>query len=59
MKVKKVVYKKIPKKEGAWGIAWHDKKNELEVIKSAMGKVKGLKGYLLERKQNCLHVDCQ
>jgi len=28
MKVKKVVYKKIPKKEGAWGIAWHDKKND-------------------------------
>ena len=36
----------------------HDPTNELEVIKKAMGKVKGLKGYLLERKQNCLHVDC-
>ena len=36
----------------------HDPTNELEVIKKAMGKVKGLKGYLLERKQNCLHIDC-
>jgi len=36
----------------------HDPTNELAVIQSAMGKVKGLKGYLLERKQNCLHVDC-
>lgn len=35
----------------------HDPTNELEVIKGAMGKVRGLKGYLLERKQNCLHVD--
>lgn len=33
--------------------------NELAVIKNAMGKVKGLKGYLLERNQNCLHCDCQ
>lgn len=31
--------------------------NELEVIKGAMGKVKGLKGYLLERNNNCLHCD--
>lgn len=36
----------------------HDPTNELEVIKKAMGKVKGLKGYLLERKNNCLHIDC-
>lgn len=36
----------------------HDPTNELAVIKNAMGKVRGLKGYLLERKQNCLHVDC-
>ena len=33
--------------------------NELRVIESAMGKVKGLKGFLLERNQNCLHVDVQ
>lgn len=33
--------------------------NELKVIEQANGKVKGLKGYLLERNQNCLHVDCQ
>jgi hypothetical protein len=33
--------------------------NETEVIKHALAdKLKGLKGYLLERKQNCLHVDC-
>lgn len=36
----------------------HDPTNELAVIKTAMGHVKGLKGYLLERKQNCLHIDC-
>lgn len=37
----------------------HDPTNELEVIKKALAdKLKGLKGYLLERKQNCLHVDC-
>ncbi len=36
----------------------HDPSNELTVIIAALGKVKGLKGYLLERKQNCLHVDC-
>lgn len=37
----------------------HDPTNELAVIKTAMfDKLKGLKGYLLERKQNCLHVDC-
>jgi hypothetical protein len=28
MKVKKVIYKKIPAKEKALGIAWHDKKND-------------------------------
>jgi len=33
--------------------------NELRVIESAMGKVKGLKGFLLERNQNCLHIDVQ
>lgn len=33
-------------------------KNETEVVHKAMGKVKGLKGYLIERNQNCLHVDC-
>lgn len=38
----------------------HDPTNELEVIKKALAdKLPGLKGYLLERKQNCLHVDCQ
>lgn len=31
--------------------------NELAVIKSAMGKIKALRGYLLERNNNCLHVD--
>jgi len=31
--------------------------NELRVMESAMGKVKGLKGFLLERNQNCLHID--
>jgi hypothetical protein len=31
---------------------------ETEVIKSAIGKVKGLKGYLLERNNNAIHVDC-
>lgn len=36
----------------------HDPTNELEVIKKALAdKLPGLKGYLLERKQNCLHVD--
>jgi hypothetical protein len=33
--------------------------NELAVLKQATGKVKGLKGYLLERNNNCLHVDCR
>jgi hypothetical protein len=32
--------------------------NELAIIKEAKGKVKGIKGYLLERNNNCLHVDC-
>lgn len=32
--------------------------NELSVLKSAMPKITGLKGYLLERNNNCLHVDC-
>lgn len=37
----------------------HDPTNELAVIKKALAdKLPGLKGYLLERKQNCLHIDC-
>lgn len=32
---------------------------EFKVILSAMGHVKGLKGYLTERNNNCLHIDCQ
>lgn len=37
----------------------HDPTNELEVIKKALAdKLPGLKGYLLERAQNCLHCDC-
>lgn len=31
--------------------------DELRVIKSAEGKIKALRGYLLERNNNCLHVD--
>ena len=31
---------------------------EIRVIEVAMGKVKGLKGYLIERNNNCVHVDC-
>jgi len=31
--------------------------NETKVIKGAIGNVKGLKGCLPERNQNCLHVD--
>jgi hypothetical protein len=31
--------------------------NELNIIKLAMGKIKALRGYLLERNNNCLHVD--
>jgi hypothetical protein len=33
--------------------------NEAKVIESAKGKVKGLKGYLIERNNNAIHVDCQ
>jgi len=33
--------------------------NEAQVIERAMGNVTGLKGYLVERNQNCVHVDCQ
>lgn len=37
----------------------HDPTNELAVIKTAIAdKLPGLKGFLLERNQNCLHVDC-
>ena len=32
--------------------------DEAQLIEKAMGKVKGLKGYLIERNQNCVHVDC-
>lgn len=32
--------------------------DEAQVIEKAMGKVVGLKGYLIERNQNCVHVDC-
>lgn len=33
--------------------------NELEVIKQAMkANLKGLRGYLIERNNNCLHIDC-
>jgi len=31
--------------------------NEAKVIQGAMGKVKGLKGYLIERNNNAIHVD--
>ena len=31
--------------------------NETKVIEKAMGKVKGLKGYLIERNNNAIHVD--
>ena len=31
--------------------------DEAKVIEKAMGKVKGLKGYLIERNNNCVHVD--
>ncbi|HMG93458.1 MAG TPA: hypothetical protein VK589_25545 [Chryseolinea sp.] len=31
--------------------------NEAQVIEKAMGKVKGLKGYLIERNNNAIHVD--
>jgi len=30
-----------------------------DVIKNSMGKVAGLKGYLIEPKNNCVHVDCE
>jgi hypothetical protein len=32
--------------------------NEALVIERAKGKVKGLKGYLIERNNNAIHVDC-
>lgn len=32
--------------------------NESLVLERAMGNVTGLKGYLIERNQNCVHVDC-
>jgi hypothetical protein len=33
--------------------------NEAQVLERAMGNVKGLKGYLVERNNNAVHVDCQ
>lgn len=49
-----------------WGKAFdigggldHDISNEIEVVQKALNdKVQGLKGYLAERKNNCVHVDC-
>jgi hypothetical protein len=32
--------------------------DELEVLQSARGKVKGLKDFLVERTNNAIHVDC-
>ena len=32
--------------------------NEAIVMEQAMGNVKGLKGYLIERNNNAIHVDC-
>lgn len=32
---------------------------EALVMRSAVGKVPGLKGYLIERNNNAIHVDCQ
>ncbi len=38
----------------------HDISNELKIVQLALSeKLKGLKGYLAERKQNCLHIDCE
>lgn len=38
----------------------HDPSNELARVKQALeAKLPGLKGYTLERKNNCLHVDCE
>lgn len=31
---------------------------EIAVIKSAMGKVKGMRGYLAEHANNAVHIDC-
>lgn len=31
---------------------------EAAVVAKAIGRVHGLKGYLLERNQNCVHIDC-
>jgi hypothetical protein len=33
--------------------------NELAVIKKALGNVKGLVGYVAERNNNCVHIDCK
>lgn len=37
----------------------HDITNELEIAKICLDKrVPGMKGYLAERKNNCVHIDC-
>lgn len=33
--------------------------DEIKVIESAKGKIKGLKGYLIERNNNAIHVDVE
>lgn len=38
----------------------HDITNEVKVIQAAIaGGIKGIKGYLPERMNNCLHIDCE
>jgi hypothetical protein len=32
--------------------------DEAQCVERAMGKIKGLKGYLIERNNNAIHVDC-
>ena len=49
-----------------WGKAYdigggtdHDISNELPVVQACMRKkIEGMKGYLPERKNNCIHIDC-
>ena len=37
----------------------HDISNELEVVKTALAEhLPGMVGYLPERKNNCVHIDC-
>lgn len=33
--------------------------DELAVVLKAKGKIKGLVGYVIERNNNCLHIDCK